>query len=234
MPVATNAGESAAIEFLTHAIEMTDKIVAGILADQAIQGMIEEMIDAVYLKSSDGKVLVANANHKLMFGGGVLAIGRNGADFLHKSIVPVAQYSDDLIVSGCQFVLFEHVGLDNNSHTMRMRTFKRSLFGIGHPKFAILGISRVIELATQEMKRRLPLPEKWSQYIKLDSRDQEIARQLAMGLPVRDVAAALGVADKTIENHRKIIFERLNLESIAELIKLMVRLQDNGFADFGL
>ena len=116
-----------------------------------------------------------------------------------------------------------------------MRSYKRSLLGLGHPTMAILVIARVLEVITNSGAIRLgSLMEQWKLFCKLDEIDRAIVVGVARGNSVADIAAQQSVSKKTIENHRSAILKTLELDSSVELIKLVVRLQENGFGDFGV
>jgi two-component system, NarL family, response regulator NreC len=57
----------------------------------------------------------------------------------------------------------------------------------------------------------------------LSPRELEILKLIADGRSMKEIAAQLGLSVKTIEAHRQNIMEKLNLRSIAELIKYAIR-----------
>jgi DNA-binding NarL/FixJ family response regulator len=57
----------------------------------------------------------------------------------------------------------------------------------------------------------------------LSAREQEVLKCLAEGKSTREIASHLGVSIKTIETHRQNIMEKLDIHSIAELIKYAIR-----------
>jgi DNA-binding NarL/FixJ family response regulator len=57
----------------------------------------------------------------------------------------------------------------------------------------------------------------------LTAREREVLQLLAEGLSTKNVAARLHVSVKTIETHRQHIMEKLNTNSMADLIKYAVR-----------
>lgn len=58
----------------------------------------------------------------------------------------------------------------------------------------------------------------------LSPRQREVFLSLAQGLSVKEIAVSLGISVKTIETHRAAIMDRLELASIAALVKLAIRL----------
>lgn len=58
---------------------------------------------------------------------------------------------------------------------------------------------------------------------RLTSREIEILQLLAEGKTAKEVATALGIATKTSDTHRTNIMRKLNLHSIAELVRYAIR-----------
>lgn len=61
-------------------------------------------------------------------------------------------------------------------------------------------------------------------YGSLTRREQQVLRLLAEGRSVADIAAALFISRKTVENHRANICGKLNLKNLAELVHYAARL----------
>jgi len=53
----------------------------------------------------------------------------------------------------------------------------------------------------------------------LTPREQEVLQKLALGYVNREIAAELFISPRTVENHRKQIFEKLQLKSRADLVR---------------
>jgi DNA-binding NarL/FixJ family response regulator len=116
-----------------------------------------------------------------------------------------------------------------------MRTAKRSLLGCGIGKAAILGLTRILSTGPDEKTlRSLGLSHSWMQFRSLEERDRQIALGLAAGHSAKHLGAQHSVTDKTIDNRKARILEKLGLKNTNELAILLSRLQDRGYADFGL
>ena len=61
-------------------------------------------------------------------------------------------------------------------------------------------------------------------YSTLTTREQEIMRMLAEGLPKSDISDRLCISIKTVENHRTNIMRKLNLHNAMELVRYAARL----------
>ena len=82
--------------------------------------------------------------------------------------------------------------------------------------------SGIAEVVTKEYVRRLTETELTSPTI-ISDREREVLQLLAEGKSTKQVASVLHVSIKTIETHRRQIMRKLNINSLAELIKYAVR-----------
>lgn len=57
----------------------------------------------------------------------------------------------------------------------------------------------------------------------LSPREREVALLVARGLPNKQIAAALGISEKTVHIHRQHVMEKAGVSSAAELARLMLR-----------
>jgi DNA-binding NarL/FixJ family response regulator len=58
----------------------------------------------------------------------------------------------------------------------------------------------------------------------LTTREREVLQMIAEGRNTRDIADSLFISVKTVETHRKNIMDKTELHSLAELVKLAIRL----------
>jgi FixJ family two-component response regulator len=65
-----------------------------------------------------------------------------------------------------------------------------------------------------------------SRFEELTPREREVCRLVAQGRLNKQIAAELGAAEKTIKVHRGRVMEKLGMESVAELVRFVDRLQD--------
>ncbi|MBI2859728.1 MAG: response regulator transcription factor [Chloroflexi bacterium] len=57
----------------------------------------------------------------------------------------------------------------------------------------------------------------------LTDREREVLRLLAQGKSTREISVQLGISPKTTETHRRHICEKLNLHTLADLVKYAIR-----------
>ena len=211
------------------------EVIRSLESGTTLSERLKQEVDAVYIKSVEGKILMSNRAYETMFSDEKLTLGRPGSSYLTDSVQEVARLSDNMLLTGCQVIQFDHVGHDSAGRDVRFRTYKRSLLGMGHPTMAIMGVTRLLEVIGNSGVIRLnTLKDQWKSFSQLDDFDRAIAIGLGRGISVGDIAAEHNVTKKTIENHRAAILKALKLNSPVELIKLVVRLQENGFGDFGV
>ncbi len=70
--------------------------------------------------------------------------------------------------------------------------------------------------------RRLSHPEAEGD-CELSSREREVLQLLAEGRTSPGIAEALGISEKTVASHRRHIMDKLNLRTVAELVKYAIR-----------
>jgi DNA-binding NarL/FixJ family response regulator len=81
---------------------------------------------------------------------------------------------------------------------------------------------KIVELVIKDYLQRIP-ENSSSSYDNLSAREREILQLISSGMCTKEIAFALDVSTKTIENQRQNIMKKLNLYSIAELTKYAVR-----------
>lgn len=83
-------------------------------------------------------------------------------------------------------------------------------------------VERIQELITQD-RRRQPHVRQASHYAKqfesLTQREREVMRQVVMGKLNKQIAHALGISMKTVEQHRSQVMEKMQAKSLAELVR---------------
>lgn len=185
--------------------------------------------DVIYVKNRSRVMTLVSDGYVNFFGDGMTPVGRSADSFLAESIKRVSQHTDALILDGIDHLELDHVGAGSNSDTYEIRTYKCSLVEYGFEAYAILGISRplkIIRRAGESGDKPLELKEQHKIYLGLDQIDKSICEKYAQGESTKDIANAVGLTTKSVENHRKKIMEQLGLSRPIEIVKLMVRFQD--------
>ena len=81
------------------------------------------------------------------------------------------------------------------------------------------------ELTEQSRAASLPpvLPDGQRYIDRLSPREREVLDLIYAGITNKSAAIALGIAAKTVENHRKRIAEKMEVGCFAELVRLTYR-----------
>lgn len=217
-------------------IILANRICEGFLAAETsaeAQKALELADCCAFVKSSDGEVLIANSVYERTFSGSI-AGGRKADSFLDERIATVARHSDQLILSGCETALFSHHGRDAQGRELHLYSVKKSLLGSSQPRAAILGLTVLQPANTEGASRLFKLTQHWEVFKALPERDREIAIALCKGERSRTLSMKHNVTEKTIDNRRTSVLTELELDNVMDLARLLTRLQDNGYCDFGL
>jgi FixJ family two-component response regulator len=86
-------------------------------------------------------------------------------------------------------------------------------------------IARATESGRQIRDERRALAEVWHRLERLTPREAEVCAFVACGLLNKRVAARIGTKEKTVKVHRGRVMQKLNLASLAELIRLVDTVQ---------
>lgn len=81
---------------------------------------------------------------------------------------------------------------------------------------------KIIELVIKDYLQRVP-DNAANDYGRLTTRERELLQLISTGKNTKEIAFALQISVKTVENQRHSIMKKLNLYSIAELTKYAVR-----------
>lgn len=68
-----------------------------------------------------------------------------------------------------------------------------------------------------------PLVERANVAKVLTSRERQVLRHIAEGLSNKEISRAMGIAVKTVDNHRTNLMQKLDLHNVAELVNFAVR-----------
>jgi DNA-binding NarL/FixJ family response regulator len=77
--------------------------------------------------------------------------------------------------------------------------------------------------AVDALARRVGEPQRVPALSLLTGRERVVARLVAEGKRTREVAQALGIGERTVESHRGSVMRKLQLQSLADLVRFAVR-----------
>jgi two-component system response regulator FixJ len=75
----------------------------------------------------------------------------------------------------------------------------------------------------QREQRRLKAQKRLAQ---LTPREREVLERLVQGSPSRSIARDLGIGDRTLETHRQNLMNKMDVNSIAELVRLAATIRE--------
>ena len=77
------------------------------------------------------------------------------------------------------------------------------------------------EKATQEQRRKAEREEVSSRLARLTPREREIVQLVTEGLGTKGIASELEISTKTVQHHRARVLEKLDVENVPKLLKMM-------------
>jgi DNA-binding NarL/FixJ family response regulator len=83
-------------------------------------------------------------------------------------------------------------------------------------------IEKIVQFVLEQKDRRPSISEE--NYDRLTRREQEVMRLVAQGLSSKEIGAKLFISPKTVENHRTKMMEKLEMNSLVDLVKYAAKL----------
>jgi len=83
-------------------------------------------------------------------------------------------------------------------------------------------LEEIVQFILEQKNKRPSLSE--GHYDRLTRREQEIMRLVAQGLSSKEIGAKLFISPKTVENHRTKLMEKLEMDSLIDLVKYAAKL----------
>ncbi len=152
----------------------------------------------------------------------------NGIDGVHNimsavseaKVVMISMYSRiDYIVKAIRAGAVGYIVKDSTPD-MLLRAL--NTVSEGHYYFDPSVIDEIARYIIEQAGDEAPISDE--KYDRLTPREQEILRLVAQGLTSRRIAGKLFISPKTVENHRTRIMEKLELDSMFDLIKYAAKL----------
>ena len=214
--------------------------VAQLVSDELSQGnkTFDELAchpDCVDLKNGDGVIVYANEAASLLYSPEPSPIGRKASMVMGENLSEIAEVTDRLINSGAVSIDMHYYSRSWDGHPIELITQKRCIKHFGAPGLAVLGVTRLLDGEPgPHINLRVKISELYGRYSKMSDRDQMVCRMIATGASGQEIAESVGMTRRAIELRKRKCFDKLGVNHNAELVKLMVRFQDLGFADLGL
>lgn len=182
----------------------------------------------VVIKNGERKVTYENlafCNQMMM---GKSAIGSLFEDPLDRT----SQRTDDLILDGVSSIEMDHLGMWESKRSCSMTTFKRRLDELNSTEHVILVVTRANAFVGKEPNEtKRSLAELLIALEQLDRIDQSICRGLFEGDAIKDIAKQVGLTTRSVELRRQKIMDLFGFNRPIEIVKSLVRLEENGLLD---
>lgn len=183
----------------------------------------------VLIKNIQLVVMLENANFKRYVALGKSTEGLQTEQIFSPHVNHVYQLSDQLILDGAISLQVEHLSPWESNRTVTMVTYMKRLEDLKNPACAIIAISRAKDFVRSiGIERRLSLNEALVLLQKLDDKDRTICNSLYDGDTTKETADSLGMTSRAVELRRQRILDLLGFERPIEIVKLLVRLEENG------
>ena len=200
-----------------------------------LSSLFSENQECVFLKDRSGRFIFTNESCKNFFSHQVTSpVGMKSSSLLPNSVREVSQLSDQLILAGCERLKFKHDLELHDEGPVKAITIKLPFFSEDNQKIlGIIGLSQTLQPVGQRVNdaelQRLGLIVN-----AMREEEKQVARFVCDGISNKVIAKQLETPLRTIENRRRNILKKLGIDSTAELIKIMVRMEDAGLINLGV
>lgn len=183
----------------------------------------------IAIKNVQRIVTYENSSFRRYVNKGRSAEGLRAEQFLSPHVAKASQATDQLILDGILSLQVEHLSLWEGNKTITMLTYKRRLDDLKNPACAILMVARAKEyVRSTEFERKLSLNEALVLLQQLDEKDRRICNGLLLGDTTKETADSIGMTPRAVELRRQRIMDLFHFERPIEIVKLLVRLEENG------
>lgn len=94
-------------------------------------------------------------------------------------------------------------------------------------------VTRALEIAVEKYRRRREDAEQSGRLARLTRRERQVCDLVAQGRLNKQIAAELGMSEKTVKVHRAHLMGKLQIDSVAALVWLLSRVQQSPPASLG-
>jgi len=84
-------------------------------------------------------------------------------------------------------------------------------------------LRRAIRLSIQQHQQEVETQEVLTSLSRISGREREVLERVASGLSSKEIARELDLSPRTVEVHRANLFNKLNVTSLADLIRFYLR-----------
>jgi two-component system response regulator FixJ len=139
-------------------------------------------------------------------------------------------FQDELAARGCQLPVIMITAYAEVP--VAVRAFKAGAIEFLEKPFGdqviLEAIQQAIERDRQRRRRLAERAEFAARIAQLTARERQVMKLLADGLPNKKIAEALDISRKTVETHRANLIAKTRVDSVADLIRHFLEIEDPG------
>jgi len=123
-----------------------------------------------------------------------------------------------IMISGCADIPMAVQAMNNGALDFLEKPFSR--------RALLARIQEAIDLDAKKHLRDLHKAEIMARLEKLSARQSEVLELLVAGKHSKQIANELGIGEKTVAKHRSGVLEKMQVDSVVELVRLMAEIDD--------
>jgi RNA polymerase sigma factor (sigma-70 family) len=90
----------------------------------------------------------------------------------------------------------------------------------------LASIQSAVALRRQQASKEAEIEKLRSRFNTLSTRQRQVMELAAAGLSNKEIALRLEISPKTVENHRAWVMERMGAKSLADLVRIAIRIEE--------
>jgi DNA-binding CsgD family transcriptional regulator len=204
---------------------------AGLEGLKAMSFLFDQCADAVFVKDSNDRVVIANDTFISAFAN-VDPIGLCGSDFLPPELRDISIETDKLVRQTGRMACFSYTIEQDSGHTKRFCVIKVPLISKDGEQFAMVCTSfpERDDRLLNDVPTAATLLNAHQVVSSYSRKQRAVVEAVCDGLINREIARTLGMSLRSVESYRSKSVRELGLDSVAELIRLITTLESNGIS----
>ena len=136
---------------------------------------------------------------------------------LQQMLAAQAKKMPVIMMSGCADIPMAVQAMGSGAVDFLEKPFNR--------RTMLTRIQEAIDLDAQEHHKGLRKAEFHTRLEKLSARQREVLNLLVAGKHSKQIAAELGIGEKTVAKHRSGVLEKMQVDNVVELVRLMAEVE---------